>query len=179
MTVTGLILAIHRIPTWEMLIHSRFGILLLIKVMLFLVMVLSATFVTFWLGPRLRQQKKLKLEAQEQDLTIEEMSQFDGKDGRPAYVGYEGVIYDVSRSRLWQQGDHMARHRAGMDLTEMLKQAPHDAEKIIAMKQVGKILASGKQNRRRPEMKAFYFFAYLNLVLVFLIIFVISLWRWW
>jgi hypothetical protein len=36
---------------------------------------------------------------------------------------------------------------------------------------------------RKPEKplyeKAFYFFAYMNLALVFIIIFVISLWRWW
>ncbi len=29
------------------------------------------------------------------------------------------------------------------------------------------------------HMKLFYFFAYMNLVLVFVITFVIALWRWW
>jgi len=43
-----------RIPTWWTLFHTRFGILLSIKVGLFIVMVISATFVTFVIGPRLK-----------------------------------------------------------------------------------------------------------------------------
>ncbi len=179
MTLTGILLTMERIPSWSVLIHTRFGILLLVKIALFCVMVAAATLVTFWIGPRLKQQKNLKREAQKQDLALEELAQFDGQDDSPAYFGYDGAIYDVSKSPLWKKGQHMGRHRAGMDLTELLKQAPHNEEKIFAMKRVGKVLASGKRNRRRPEMKVFYFFSYLNLVLVFLIIFVISLWRWW
>jgi hypothetical protein len=33
--------------------------------------------------------------------------------------------------------------------------------------------------KKPPHVRVFYFFAYMNLALVFLIVFVISLWRWW
>ncbi len=177
-TLTGILLSMDRFHSWNSLVHTRFGILLLIKVALFGVMVASATLVTFRIGPRLKQQKKRKLAAEKQDLTLEEISQFDGQEGRPAYIGFQGLIYNVSESRFWKEGLHMGRHRAGEDLTELLKQAPHDEEKVHAMKLVGKILEPGKRGRMRPEMKTFTFFAYLNLLLVFLIIFIIALWRW-
>jgi predicted heme/steroid binding protein len=28
--------------------------------------------------------------------TLDELRQFDGKNGSPAYVGYKGKVYDVS-----------------------------------------------------------------------------------
>ncbi len=67
----------------------------------------------------------------------ESLSRYDGSDGRPAYVAYEGRIYDVSRSRLWAGGAHMKRHSAGEDLTEDLDDAPHDPEVLKRFRQVG------------------------------------------
>jgi hypothetical protein len=43
----------------------------------------------------------------------------------------------------------------------------------------GKLLAPADRPRRPFHMKLFYFFAYMNLILVFVITFVIALWRWW
>jgi predicted heme/steroid binding protein len=40
-------------------------------------------------------------------------------------MAYKGLIYDVSRSRLWRNGKHY-EHWAGQDLTDELKDAPHD-----------------------------------------------------
>ena len=57
-----------------------------------------------------------------------ELKSFDGKDGRPAYVVYNGKVYDVSKSSLWEGGVHMGRHKAGEDLTDFLSMAPHDTE---------------------------------------------------
>jgi len=58
-------------------------------------------------------------------MTIEELQQHDGRDGRKAYVAVNGKIYDVSTSPLWQEGNHQDAHQAGSDLTEELKAAPH------------------------------------------------------
>jgi hypothetical protein len=44
---------------------------------------------------------------------------------------------------------------------------------------VGKLLSPTEKPRQPFHMKLFYFFAYMNLVLVFVIMFVIALWRWW
>ena len=37
---------------------------------------------------------------EEQVFTKESLAQFDGKDGRPAYVAYQGKVYDVTGSTL-------------------------------------------------------------------------------
>jgi len=58
-------------------------------------------------------------------MTSEELKQYDGRDGRKAYVAVSGKIYDVSDSPLWSNGDHQGEHQAGCDLTEELKTAPH------------------------------------------------------
>jgi predicted heme/steroid binding protein len=58
-------------------------------------------------------------------MTTEELSRYDGKAGRKAYVAVNGKIYDVTASPLWTDGDHQDLHLAGGDLTEELKSAPH------------------------------------------------------
>jgi len=58
-------------------------------------------------------------------MTLEELSQYDGRNGRKAYVAVQGKIYDVTQSPLWAGGDHQGDHQAGGDLTEELKSAPH------------------------------------------------------
>ncbi len=178
MTVTGTLLTIARVPTWHALFHTRFGILLTIKIILFLAMVSSAVIVTFVIGPRLKKRKETALLEQKQDLTIEELRQFDGKDGRPGYIAYEGVIYNVSSSKLWSGGAHMKKHAAGADLTALLKTAPHNDDRLAKMPVVGRLVGErGAKSQEKP--KFFFFLAYMNLVVVFLIVFVISLWRWW
>ena len=60
------------------------------------------------------------------EFTAEDLADFDGQDGRPAYVAYKGVVYDVSDSGMWSEGDHEALHEAGHDLTSEHDDAPHD-----------------------------------------------------
>lgn len=176
MLITGTILTIAKIPSWNMLFHTRFGILLLIKISLFLIMAATATTVTFFIGPRLKKRQELSVQ-HKQDMTLAEFAQFDDKDGRPAYVAYNGNIYDVTNSVPWQGGNHMRKHLAGFDLTDAIKIAPHGEEKILAMPLVGKLLA---EKRKRPfHERLFFFLAYMSLVLTFVVIFIISIWNWW
>ncbi|MDZ5712743.1 cytochrome b5 domain-containing protein [Jeotgalibacillus haloalkalitolerans] len=42
------------------------------------------------------------------DLTVEELATFDGKNGRPAYVAVNGVVYDVTNNRAWAAATHFA-----------------------------------------------------------------------
>jgi predicted heme/steroid binding protein len=61
----------------------------------------------------------------------------NGQDKPEIWVAYKGMIYDVSRSRLWRAGKHY-EHWAGQDLTDELGDAPHnenvfDKFKIIGM----------------------------------------------
>jgi predicted heme/steroid binding protein/uncharacterized membrane protein len=177
--ITGVYLTIERVPSWETFITTRFGILLSIKISLFLVMLASAVIVTRYIGPRLRKQKSLTPSLDSGVCTPDGLCQFDGRDGRPAYIAYNGIIYDVASSKLWKSGTHMMKHAAGNDLTNMLKNAPHGEDKVLTLPQVGRLIASTEKFIRPFHERLFYFFAYMNLVLVFLIVFVIALWRWW
>lgn len=178
MGVTGIFLTYYRINSIDTLIHTRFGLLLLVKVSLYLVMVISAVIVIAIIGPRLKAKKKELPVATKADLMPEELAACDGKEGRPAYFAFEGTIYDVTPSRFWKQGAHMGRHNAGTDLTEILKLAPHGREKVSAMKEVGVFITTGPRKMELPE-RVFYFMAYMNLTIVLLITMILALWRWW
>lgn len=69
--------------------------------------------------------------------TKKELAQHDGKDGAPAFIAYEGKVYDVSRSFLWQHGRHQVLHTAGVDLTASLDQAPHGADLLERFSVIG------------------------------------------
>lgn len=58
-------------------------------------------------------------------MTLAELAQNNGRDGRPAYIAVNGTIYDVTASPRWQNGLHPPDHYAGQDLTEELASAPH------------------------------------------------------
>ncbi len=177
--ITGIFLTIARIPSWQMFYTTRFGILLSMKIILFLIMLSSAIVVTVYIGPRLRRQRARAFSPEAVPHTLDELSQFDGKAGQPAYIAYKGIIYDVTKSKLWKNGSHVMKHAAGNDLTDMLKNAPHGEDKILIMPQVGNLLAKGQDVVRPFHERLFYFFAYMNLALVFVITFIIALWRWW
>jgi len=49
----------------------------------------------------------------------------NGQDKPEVWIAYQGLIYDVSQSRLWMKGQHY-EHWAGQDLTAELADAPHD-----------------------------------------------------
>ncbi|MBF4509517.1 MAG: cytochrome B5 [Aeromicrobium sp.] len=73
------------------------------------------------------------------EFTLEDLKQFDGRDGRPAYVAYDGIVYDVSDSPMWDGGDHEGMHDAGADLTAEHDDAPHDVH-IVDFPQVGTLV---------------------------------------
>lgn len=178
MGITGAILTFYRITSFDALMHTRFGILLLIKISLYLVMVLSVLFVITVIGPRLKAQRKEPGPADATGgLTLEELASFDGKEGRPAWFAFEGMIYDTTQSQLWKQGLHMGRHTAGNNLTEALKLAPHGRENVTAMTVVGALIAATPRKVPLHE-RVFFFMAHMNLAIVIIIILILSLWRW-
>jgi predicted heme/steroid binding protein/uncharacterized membrane protein len=85
------------------------------------------------------------------ELTPEELRAGDGKEGRPAYVVYEGVVYDVSGSPLWAEGRHMNRHQAGNDLTEAFRAAPHGVEVLERVKKVGVLREDAAASASGPQ----------------------------
>jgi predicted heme/steroid binding protein/uncharacterized membrane protein len=75
-------------------------------------------------------------------MTPGELAKFNGKDGNPAYVAFEGKVYDVTKSPLWSKGLHMNRHSPGQDLTGAIPAAPHGPEVFERYPEVG-ILKEG------------------------------------
>lgn len=85
------------------------------------------------------------------EFDLEELSKFDGKDGRPSYVGLYGRVIDVSESRMWKDGLHMKRHHAGKDLSTDIKAAPHTPEILACFPQVG-IIKKAPTERQIPRI---------------------------
>jgi predicted heme/steroid binding protein len=56
-------------------------------------------------------------EEEERFFTLEELSYFDGTEGKPAYVAVNGTVYDLSEKIAWAGGSHFGM-QAGRDLTE-------------------------------------------------------------
>jgi predicted heme/steroid binding protein len=178
MAVTGTFLTVYRITTWDGLFHTRFGVLLTVKIAVFLVMTATAFIVTFIVGPRLKA-RHADVDPRKRDLTLAQLSSFTGKDGAPAWFAYGGTIYDATGSKLWRKGSHMGKHQAGFDLTEMLKLAPHGEDPVRRLPVVGKLVGEEAPGGKPPHLKAFYFMTFLNLFLVVAVLLVIAMWRWW
>ena len=70
--------------------------------------------------------------------TEKELQEYDGCNGKPTYVGYQGKVYDVSKSDLFEEGEHY-EHYAGQDLTEAMGDAPHEEEVMEAFPVVGEL----------------------------------------
>ena len=62
------------------------------------------------------------------EFSLKELNEYNGKAGKPAYVAFQGVVYDVTASESWEEGVHMDTHQAGQDLTRQLPDAPHGFE---------------------------------------------------
>ena len=75
----------------------------------------------------------------EKIFTLDELKQYNGKDGKPAYVAVDGIVYDVSASDKWKNGDHNG-FEAGNDLTDEIKNvSPHGVKMLDRVPVVGKL----------------------------------------
>lgn len=67
---------------------------------------------------------------QSREFTLDELAQYDGSMGRPAYVAVNGIVYDVSNEATWGGASHFGL-MAGMDLSPQF-QGCHGRESILA-----------------------------------------------
>ncbi len=174
--VTGVLLTMSKIRSLDVLYASPWGMLLSVKIMLYLIMISSALFVVFFIGPRLKKGIKKSIITIPNVCDPETLSHFDGKDGRPAYIAYLDKVFDVTNVKLWKNGVHI-KHVAGHDMTDALPKAPHGEEKLESLPVVS-IYDSSKKPLKTPIQKSFYFIAYMNLTIVFFVLIVIAYLRW-
>lgn len=174
--VTGALLTASRVAGLEVLVDSPWGRVLSGKIAVFLVMVTSAATAVFFVGPRLKRARAGAATPPDGVYDPATLSAFDGREGRPARVAVQGVVYDVSALPRWRGGTHV-KHAAGGDLTGNLARAPHDATLLEQAQRVGTYDVS-RRPRKTPVQKAFYVVAYMNLGLVFVVLFLLAVWRW-
>ncbi|MGW8161518.1 MAG: DUF2231 domain-containing protein [Desulfobulbales bacterium] len=75
----------------------------------------------------------------QKEFNQESLAEFDGRDGKSAYIARDGAVYDVSDSKLWKNGEHMKRHHAGMDLSADFSAAPHGPEVLERVPRIGSL----------------------------------------
>jgi len=76
-------------------------------------------------------------------MTLDQLSQFDGKDGRRAFIAVSGVVYEVTQSPRWRNGIHNGDSRiaAGNDLTSQIDAiSPHGRRVLDNIPRVGRII---------------------------------------
>ena len=71
------------------------------------------------------------------EFSKEELARYDGRNGIPAYTAYNGKVYDVTGSFHWKDGSHQVLHKAGVDLTDAMEQAPHHGDVLEKFPIVG------------------------------------------
>jgi len=70
--------------------------------------------------------------------SLKQLALRNGHDKEEIWCAFQGLIYDVSKSRLWRNGKHY-EHWAGQDLTKELKDAPHTEYVFDKFKVVGRL----------------------------------------
>jgi len=70
------------------------------------------------------------------NFTAQSLSSFNGKNGQPAYIAINGIVYDVSGFTNWVGGLHHG-YQAGKDLTQAFGNSPHTLSIFENTKVVG------------------------------------------
>lgn len=72
--------------------------------------------------------------------TLEELARYNGRDGNPAYVAVNGVVYDVTNNAAWGGATHFGL-ASGTDVTSQFASC-HAGQPILSkLKVVGKMAA--------------------------------------
>ena len=79
-----------------------------------------------------------KIPDEQMELTLDELAMYDGKDGNPAYVAIDGIIYDVTNHDEWRNGEHKGA-MAGTDITDTFNNE-HGMGVLDDVPQVGTIV---------------------------------------
>ena len=72
------------------------------------------------------------------EYTLHQLALRNGRDREEVWIAVEGLIYDVTESRLWREGQHY-EHWAGQEMDEELEEAPHTRRVLEKFKVVGSV----------------------------------------
>ena len=82
---------------------------------------------------------------QQKQFTLEELSKYDGSNGKPAYVAVEGIVYDLSKVAAWSGGTHFDL-KAGKDLTNEFNSHHGVIKKLSSIPKVGILTVTKEKN---------------------------------
>lgn len=82
--------------------------------------------------------KEIKPERQSKVFTKEELSDFDGTNGKPAYVAVNGIVYDVSLEPTWGGASHFGL-LAGTDVTEQFNRCHGNLQVLSKLPKAGEL----------------------------------------
>lgn len=86
---------------------------------------------------------KNKSKAEPVHITLEQLAEFDGKDGSPLYVAVDGIIYDLTKCRYWKGGVHDKSPEdalGGRDMSAIIKKSTHGMKRVKRYPIVGYIV---------------------------------------
>ncbi|MGI8383478.1 cytochrome b5 domain-containing protein [Robertmurraya sp. P23] len=70
-------------------------------------------------------------QSNQRTFTVGELATFTGKNGRPAYVAVNGIVYDVTNNRAWAAATHFGLI-AGKDYTQEFASCHAGQQSILA-----------------------------------------------
>lgn len=73
--------------------------------------------------------------------TAQTLTQYDGKNGAPAYVAVNGIVYDMTGVGTWTNGQHQG-YSAGKDLSTVFQNSPHSEQLLSQLPIVGTYVES-------------------------------------
>ncbi len=177
LAVTGTYLTWIRLDRFEQFFDNTFGLMLFVKILLFALMVVTGLLAITIVHRRMKHASMIP--SAHDKATAGNLHYFNGEDGRPAYVIHGNKVYDVTGNPKWKDGRHFGKHQAGNDLTQALEGAPHGPEVFERIVCLG--VPAADVEKKKPKQfaqKVFVIMAYSNLVIIFLILGCISIWRW-
>lgn len=71
-------------------------------------------------------------------ISPQQLARRNGSDHDDIWIGFRGLVYEVTGSRHWRQGLHY-QHWAGQDLTAELADAPHGDYVFKRLRVVGRL----------------------------------------
>jgi len=72
--------------------------------------------------------------------TLEELTRYNGRDGQPAYIAVNGIVYDVTNSAAWAAATHFGL-TAGKDLSQQFAGCHEGQQQILnSLPVVGRLL---------------------------------------
>jgi predicted heme/steroid binding protein/mannose-6-phosphate isomerase-like protein (cupin superfamily) len=81
-------------------------------------------------------QNEQRTPRQTKEFTLNELAQYDGTMGKPAYVAVNGIVYDVSDNSKWSGGKHHGL-TAGKDLSSQFESCHGVDSKLAKLTKIG------------------------------------------